>query len=154
MSAGPANGPEIARFSPSGADLLYWVDPLHSASLAADGLGLLRVPAAGGASPKMLAVTLPHPSWVQPHGQSVLIVAGAGREATTNQRIATCDAKTGSCAPLQAGQGQVALDPAGLAVSACIAYITAKDHGQSPRPMWFPPGTRAVRSTSSAAARG
>ncbi|MDA8344122.1 MAG: hypothetical protein M0Z66_01425 [Thermaerobacter sp.] len=133
VKAGPANGIDIARFSPSGTNVLYWVDPAHSASLAADGLPLYSAPMGGG-TPKLLTTTLPYPSWVQPVGQGVLVVAGDGREATTNKQLARCDAALGGCTQLNTGKGLVALDPAGQAGSGWIAYVAARDVRSDPTP--------------------
>jgi TolB protein len=124
------SGLELQGYWPNGQGLLYWVDPLHSASLAADGLGLESLSLAGG-QPKNLATTLPYPSWVQPGGQtSVVLVAGPGRQTWTQKQLERCDPATGSCAALNTGAGQVALDPAGTA-SGNIAWVTATDLGGS-----------------------
>ncbi len=124
------SGLELQGYWPDGQGLLYWVDPLHSASVAADGLGLMSIPLAG-VEPKNLATTLPYPSWVQPGGQtSVVLVAGEGRQTWTEKQLERCDPATGSCIALNTGLGQVALDPTGT-MAGEIAWVGAKDLGGS-----------------------
>ncbi len=129
-TAPTASGLELQGYWPSGQGLLYWIDPLHSASLAADGLGLESLPLGGGAQ-RSLATTLPYPSWVQPDGrESILLVAGPGRQTWTEKALERCDPVSGTCSVLQTGAGQVALDPAGTS-SGWIAWVGAKDLGRS-----------------------
>ena len=72
-------GIQIARWWTNGDGLLYWSDPLHSASLAADGLGLMSL-RLGDKEAKLLTTGLTYRSWlsVSPQGQ-LLAVTGGGR---------------------------------------------------------------------------
>jgi len=127
LRAQNGNGLLLAGYWPNGQGLLYWEDPLHSASLAADGLSLLSLSLANG-GPRTLATTLPYPSWVQPLGsQSVITVAGQGRTAWTEKSLVACALAQATCGAIEAQGGAVALDPAGSAGSRSIAWITAKD---------------------------
>ena len=85
LTAPKGVGIELARYWPDARGLLFWYDPMHSASLAADGLGLYSLPLAGG-SPRYLATTLPYRSWVQPNGRSILLIAGTTRIAWAGKR--------------------------------------------------------------------
>ncbi len=130
VTAPNLSGVEIEGYWPNGQGVLYWVDPLHSASLAADGLGLESL-SLGGGQPQTLATTLPYPSWVQPDGRtSIVLVAGGGRQTWTQKQLERCDPAGGSCSALQIGASLVALDPAGTA-SGDIAWVAATDLGSS-----------------------
>lgn len=125
-AAADPNGIELARYWPNGQGVLFWIDPLHSASLAADGLGLFSLSLTGG-HPLQLGATLPYRSWVQPNGRDqVLIVAGPGRMAWSQKWLNRCDVETGDCSPLSA-TGRVFIDPAGTSDSDWIAWVSAAD---------------------------
>jgi TolB protein len=147
VTAPATGGLEIAGYWPDGKGVLYWNDPLHSASLAADGLVLSSLPLAGG-RPKNLATTLPYPTWVQPNGPGrVLIVAGAGRIAWSGKELEACDVAAGVCTALNTGQGSVAIDPAGTRGSAEIAWVLAKDLGGNTWGFASPTGLAAWNRT-------
>ena len=124
----------LAGYWPGGKGLLFWLDPSHSASLAADGLPLESMPLGGG-TPRTLATTLPYRQWVQPDGQDVLVVAGDGRIAWSGKALERCAPLTGTCTSLAAPPGDVAIDPAGSRAAGRVAYVTAKDLGTG---VWSP----------------
>jgi len=87
----PGAGIEIAAWWPNGKGLLYWVDPLHSASLAADGLGLMSL-RFGDAQAKLLTTGLAYRDWlsVSPQGQ-LLMVSGGGRMVWAQKSLTIAD---------------------------------------------------------------
>lgn len=107
-----ADGVDLAGFWPDGRGLLFWSDPLHSASLAADGLGLFSLPFAG-AKARLLATTLTYVPWLSwaPSGNQVAIVAGWERIAWAGKRLLICDARAAVCKPIATPQGIAPMDP-------------------------------------------
>jgi Tol biopolymer transport system component len=80
----------VAGWSPDGADVLYWIDPVFSASLLADGTSLLAVPASGGTPTRVVRWMLAHRdvlSW-SPDGARLAVAEGAGRIAWRDKTIA------------------------------------------------------------------
>jgi TolB protein len=122
-------GIQLAGWWPDDSGVVFWRDPVHSASLAADGMGLytLRL----GGTPHLLTTTLGNPQWLSwaPSGHQVLVVAGAGREVWHDKALTTCDALAGTCHVLPPPAGSVALDPAWAPDGAQIAYVVARDAG-------------------------
>lgn len=129
------NGIEIAGWWARGGGLLYLLDPMYSASLAADGMQLFSLPIGG--RPALLTrslastyrFTLGYAEWLRwsPDGRSVLLVAGGGRPVWDGKRLAACDAFGAAChlLPLPA-QGVVTLDPARSPDGSRLAYVQAK----------------------------
>lgn len=129
------NGIELAGWWSRGGGLLYWVDPMHSASLAADGMQLFTLPIGG--KPELLTrslaatyhITLGYPDWLRwsSDGRSLLLVAGAGRPVWDGKQIAACDAFGAACQLLpRPAQGTVTLDPALSPDGTRLAYVQAK----------------------------
>jgi Tol biopolymer transport system component len=127
----PQTGIRLVGWWPDGRGLLYWVDPMHSASLAADGMGLysLRL---GEAKPAILGTGLAHQGWVSlsPQG-SLLMVAGGGRMVWADKSLAVIDAESGKARKLKNPEGQVANDPALSTDGSRIAFVAARDLGRS-----------------------
>ncbi len=118
---------DLAGWWPDGKGLLFWNDPVGSASIAADGLDLdsldlstLKV--------KTLATTLVYANWVawSPNGKTVAVVAGDDREIWySGKRVELCAIPAGTCRalPLPA-QSTMSLDPAWTAQGSLI-YVLA-----------------------------
>ena len=112
FTAGPDEGRDVAGWWPDGTGLLFWVNPQHAASLAADGLRLHSL-AEGSRRPEALTGTLVYPEWISwADDRRVLLVAGFGRDAWKSKVLAYCHAGSGGCQNLPAPEGTVALDPA------------------------------------------
>ena len=85
-----AYGLIVAGWSPDGADVLYWIDPVFSASLLADGTSLLAVPASGGTPTRVVRWMLAHRDFLSwsPDGARLAVAEGAGRIAWRDKAIA------------------------------------------------------------------
>ncbi len=121
------SGIEPAGWWPSGKGLLYWLDPGHSSSLAADGLNLFAL-ALGGRQPHLLITMLAYADWLAraPLDQDLLLVAGAGRMAWQQKSLAVCDVARAACRSLPQAGGTVSLDPAWAPRGNQIAYVRAR----------------------------
>lgn len=84
---GDTPGPiELLRWSPDGRWLLFTVDPGGSGSIAADGLVLRVVSAAGGRVSK-LGITLPTPDYLSWCGDTLVFTGGGDRVAIHAKRL-------------------------------------------------------------------
>lgn len=99
---------------------LLWLDPLHSSSIAADGLGLVQLP-----SGRVLTTTLVRRDWLSFSGKRVLLVTGQGREPMTDKALAICDLASVSCHTLPQPAGSVSLDPAWSPDGKRMAFVRA-----------------------------
>lgn len=120
----------VAGWWPDGKGLLFWTDPQHSASRAADGLTLYSLPLAGGA-PHPLTTSLPYPDWIVPSQRSVLLVSGSGRIVWYHKTVSTCAPASGVCHPLPLAPGTVSLEPAWSSSSGLLAYVRARSRGNT-----------------------
>jgi len=114
-----------------GKGLLYWVDPLHSASIAADGLGLVSL-RLGDAKPQTLTSGLVHPDWLSfsPQGK-LLLVKGGGRIVWAGKSLAVIDVAAGRVQDLPNPEGSVSLDPSFSPDGKHISFVAAKDLGNN-----------------------
>lgn len=144
-------GAKIAGWSTDGKQVLYWVDPLHSASLAADGMALMSIPAIGG-NPRQMADSLGYRDWLSFGPKNLLVaVTGNGREAWSNKGLTVIDLESGTGEDIPRLEGRVSIDPALSPDGTLIAYVSAKDLGASapfpgggPSPVGWP-ATRELR---------
>ena len=83
----------LAGWTPDGARILFWKEGIFSASLLADGVGLLAVPAAGGTPTQVVGSMLAYPDFLSasPDGRHLVVVDGGGRETWTGKTLAVSD---------------------------------------------------------------
>jgi Tol biopolymer transport system component len=126
----PQDGLILASWAPDGQSLFLWHDPMFSASAAADGLPLLRLPLDGGEPVEVADFTLLHSDFwsSSPTGQQIALTVGAGRETWTNKLIALVDPKRGGWEYLT-GETVAAFSPAWAPDGRHIAYVAAPDVG-------------------------
>ncbi len=137
------SGIMMAGFWPDGRGLVFWLDPLHSASLAADGLPLVSL-ALGGGEPKPLATTLANPGWLSAGpGNRLAVTEGTGRIEWSSKNLAVCDLAAGSRVSLANPAGCVATDPAWSPDGRTIAFVAAKDLGAD---SWGFPGEEGLQA--------
>jgi Tol biopolymer transport system component len=122
---------QLAGWTSDGQSLIFWGgNPFFSASIAADGLPLIRVPAGGGEPQEVAQSALLYTDFVRldPSVSGRLaVVTGGGREAWTNKRLYLFE--NSSSAPLSPdGEAisSVAWSPDGKR----LAYSSAPDAGQ------------------------
>jgi TolB protein len=114
----------IAIWWPDGTGVLYWVDPMASASLAADGMQLSSL--RWGAKPKPLVTTLGYPDWVATAGSKALVVQGASREAYQNKWLSLCTESPATCRPIVRRSGMVSTDLAWAPGGRILAFVEAR----------------------------
>jgi len=86
----PAGAPGpigLVGWSPDSRWLLFYIDPMGSQSLAADGLELQAVAVRGG-RPRQIAGMLLYPDYMTWCGRRLLVTAGGSRLATENKWVA------------------------------------------------------------------
>lgn len=119
----------IAGWWPDGKGLFFWLDPQHSASIAVDGLQLFTMPLGG--KPHVLTTTLTYADWLSLSGRRLLLVAGSFRPVWSGKHLAVCDVEAGTCTSLPRRPGVVTLDPAWSSHGNRIAYVQARDLGNT-----------------------
>lgn len=129
----PRSGIQWFTWTPDGTGVLFWQDPVHSASLAADGVPLLRLPLPGSDARK-LAVTLTRPEWLSwaPDGQRLALVEGSGRELWRGKSVSICTPAQEHCQPLLRADDGVSLDPAWSPAGGQITFVRADALNQAP----------------------
>lgn len=135
----------IAGYSPDGGRIAFWVDPDHSASIAADGLPLSILDLATRAV-SQLPKTLTYPAWLSwsPGGGSLAVVEGVNRWIWAGKGVVACDptgrlgctallraagVQAGSYGPQFGNPGMVTLDPAWSPSGKTIALVQAVGRG-------------------------
>lgn len=110
----------------AGKQVLYWVEPQHSESIAADGMVLYRIRANGG-RPQSLATTLGYPSWLSAANtsSSLYAVVGGPRLAWTGKTLRRYDLATGTSRWIAGNTAWVALDPAADPATGRLAFVRA-----------------------------
>lgn len=130
------------RFDPTGNYLTFFAYP-NSASLAADGVDLMVVPASGGA-PENLVTMLAYDDFLawSPDGQRLAVIQGSGRDVRVGKELVVLAA--GSFAPEAAltPAGQIDLTPAWAPDSTTVATsrglaVELPDSHEEPRHIWL-----------------
>lgn len=121
----------LVGWSPDGRWLFFYIDPMGSSSIAADGLELraLRV-----ADAHMVRVTtmLMTPDYLTWCGSTLVLTAGANRLATTNKRLVTARAPDWRPRPLWAdptrSYGSVTCSPDGKKIAVLSQPVSNDYH--------------------------
>jgi TolB protein len=114
----------IAAWWPDGKGVLYWLDPMGSASIAADGMQLYTLRWRG--KPKPLLTSLGYGDWVTVSGGKALVVQGDYRSSYDHKWLALCMEATGSCQTLVRPRDKIAVDPAWQPGGGEIAFVQAR----------------------------
>jgi hypothetical protein len=127
----------LAGWWTTGQGLLLWADPGECWSCVSDGTELDTL-ALGSATPHKLVTMVPHPSWLSlsPDGRQVAVVAGHGRQAWTDKRLAICDVVTTLCRHVPGNANTVMLDPAWSPGGYSLAFDEAPDTGNGRPPAY------------------
>ncbi len=109
----------------AGNHILYWVDPQHSASIAADGMVLYSVRSTGGRA-QTLTTTLGYPSWLSFSSPDTLYaVAGGLRIVWARKTLRRYSLATGTYSLIAGNSAKAALDPAADPATGRIAFVAA-----------------------------
>ncbi len=115
-------------FSPDGKTLLYAVDPVNSASIAADGL---QVRARTGMTERALGTALVDPgswSW-SPDSADLAITLGSSRAVwATDKHVQVCDVFIGHCREQRSPGGTISFSPS-YGSAGRFAFVTATGLG-------------------------
>ncbi len=124
-------GIALVRWWPNSRGLVFWLDPYHSNSIAADGLGLYTMPLGG--APRLLTTALAYADWLSwsPSGHSILLVTGTGREVWHDKALMICDVIAPLCRTLPRQPGAVAVAPAWSPHANRIAFVQARDRANA-----------------------
>jgi TolB protein len=104
--------------------ILIWLDPMHSASIAADGMPVYELRSPRGKLVR-LGETVGTP--LSAAGGKVALAAGGDRIAWTTKQALTCT--SARCAPLRAPDGRMTVDPALSPDGRALAFVSAADLG-------------------------
>ncbi len=129
LASGAAADEDILPAGWAGSTILFWANPLFSASLLADGAPLRAAPTDQGAPRELLPSMLAHPDFLDtaPDGARIAATSGGGRASWSDKQIVAVDLASGA---------QVALsDPR-------LAAVT---------PVWAPDGQRVAYAAAPAA---
>jgi hypothetical protein len=128
------SGLVTSRWWPSGRGLLFWLDPMYSSSLAADGMDLMSLPLTQG-RPHRLISTLGFRSQVStaPGTETVTVISAGGRAAWTRQHLTVCTLIDSRC---RADTGNLSragndVDPYVLPGSMQVLLASGRDEGET-----------------------
>jgi hypothetical protein len=131
MPAGAPGPLGLVEWSPNGKWLFFYIDPMGSASLAADGLEL-RVLRVSSGSTRTVAGLLMYPDYMTWCGSTLVLTAGGDRLATHNKRLVVARAPEWAPRPLWADPtrafGSVACAPGGKSVAVLSQAAGSTDY--------------------------
>lgn len=115
---------KLAGWWPNGGGILYWIDPMGSGSIAADGMQLLALNPKRG-KVRHLGLTLGYRDWIGVSDNRLLEVNGGGRSAFYGKHLRLCGA-SGRCRRLPGvTPGQISFDPAWSPNGRAMAFVVA-----------------------------
>ncbi len=120
---GPTDRVKLAGWQPGGHGVLYWIDPMGSASIAADGMQLRALDFHTGKA-RSLGFTLGYTDWIGVSGNRLLTVNGGDRSAFFGKHLRLCIG-TGRCKTLLSGANRISIDPASEGTGGLIAFVVA-----------------------------
>jgi hypothetical protein len=85
----PGASLQLLGVTPDGRWILFWRNPIGSASLSAEGLPLEALPLAGGTPVQIAPQVLPDPDLVAMCARGIVFADGGGRDAGLGKRLAT-----------------------------------------------------------------
>ncbi len=118
-----------AGWSGDSKRILFWPDPVFSASITADGVPLEAISINGGKPYTLTAEMLLHSDWMDSSDDGLLAVTeGGGRETWTNKHITVVDPASGNKMQLTDDK-TAAFSPVWSPDGQRIAYVAAADIG-------------------------
>lgn len=148
--------PIVAGWSPDGDWVLFWSYTQASASLAADGLPLMAVPAEGGEA-VTVATTLVYRDFLAGCGSELVIAAGGDRYANVGKDLVSVTPARWGSVPVSDDAGRSFIWPACSPDGRWVAATGAPDRrpprfGTDPRSIWLfaTDGSTTVRLTDAA----
>jgi dipeptidyl aminopeptidase/acylaminoacyl peptidase len=145
---------ELARWTPDGRWVLFWTDTEGSASLAADGLPLLAVPAGGGQAVALAQKVQRTPQFVVPCDPGhVLVVSGFDRYVSAHKSLQLFSDGSWARRDISADPSHSWYDPScspdGRSIAATATLMPGDEDGfidSSARMIWLlsPDGSRRV----------
>jgi hypothetical protein len=85
----PGASLQLLGLTADGRWILFWRNPIGSASISADGLPLEALPLAGGTVVQIAPLVLPDPDLVARCSRGIVFTVGGGRDAGLGKRLAT-----------------------------------------------------------------
>jgi hypothetical protein len=85
----PGASLQLLGLTPDGRWILFWRNPIGSASISADGIPLDALPLAGGTVVQIAPLVLPDPDLVARCSRGIVFTDGGGRDAGLGKRLAT-----------------------------------------------------------------
>jgi len=111
---------------PKRRGILLWLDPMHSSSIAADGLPVYEL-TAPGARPARLGTTVGGPGVSLSRSGRFALAGGVDRIAWVTKTALSC--RTGRCTAVAPPAGKLTLDPALSPDGRTLAFVSAASEG-------------------------
>lgn len=136
---GSGNGIDLGPWWPDGNGLYLWVDPQHSASIAADGLTLEAVSLPDGRAADV-ATTLPtsRALALSPDGSQVAVMVGGSRFVNQSKHLEVCRTGTDQCTPVDQPDGTVSISPAWSGDGRSVVFVRGAASDNPAPSGWLP----------------